>query len=315
MRGNIVYDCSGYNIEFSDSAYGAGPHLFVDNIVYTPGNTKSVVLCGREVMLRTFQSRLDGEGNLEGSPGFVSTAYGEEDFTLRENSRAKGMGYGGVDVGAYPVYGPGSVGAAGQDVSVPVQAGFDRYVVRMDRDAEVAFTVRLSRPCAEELGLALQPVAGEAREGEDFLLSTGELVFAPGETVKRFTMAGMGLSPYDELLALHLVPNVSEAGASCGYAVVQIRKNTEGEPESVAGNLRDAGDCRIVYDSGRGTLAVGWQDGEAAVCIYSHDGQMVHQARAAGGSYNYDMGGMPRGFYIVRVQSSDGQASKIVAKE
>ena len=94
MRGNIVYDCSGYNIEFSDSAYGAGPHLFVDNIVYTPGNTKSVVLCGREVMLRTFQSRLDGEGNLEGSPGFVSTAYGEEDFTLRENSRAKGMGYG-----------------------------------------------------------------------------------------------------------------------------------------------------------------------------------------------------------------------------
>lgn len=315
MRGNIVYDCSGYNIEFSDSAYGAGPHLFVDNIVYTPGNTKSVVLCGREVMLRTFQSRLDGEGNLEGSPGFVSTACGEEDFTLRENSRAKGMGYGGVDVGAYPVYGPGSVGAAGQDVPVPVQAGFDRYVVRMDRDAEVAFTVRLSRPCAEELGLALQPVAGEAREGEDFLLSTGELVFAPGETVKRFTMAGMGLSPYDELLALHLVPNVGEAGASCGYVVVQIRKNTEGEPESVAGNLRDAGDCRIVYDSGRGTLAVGWQDGEAAVCIYSHDGQMVHQARATGGSYNYDMGGMPRGFYIVRVQSSDGQASKIVAKE
>ena len=151
--------------------------------------------------------------------------------------------------------------AAGQDVPVPVQAGFDRYVVRMDRDAEVAFTVRLSRPCAEELGLALQPVAGEAREGEDFLLSTGELVFAPGETVKRFTMAGMGLSPYDELLALHLVPNVGEAGASCGYVVVQIRKNTEGEPESVAGNLRDAGDCRIVYDSGRGTLAV---DGRTA---------------------------------------------------
>ncbi|WP_276787949.1 T9SS type A sorting domain-containing protein [Paraprevotella xylaniphila] len=60
---------------------------------------------------------------------------------------------------------------------------------------------------------------------------------------------------------------------------------------------------------------MGWQDGEAAVCIYSHDGQMVHQARATGGSYNYDMGGMPRGFYIVRVQIFDGQASKIVAKE
>lgn len=312
MRGNIVYDCSGYNIEFSDSAYGAGPHLFVGNIVYTPGNTKSVMLCGREVMLRTFQSRLGGEGNLDGSSGFVSTAYGEEDFTLRENSRAKGMGYGGVDVGAYPVYGPGPVGAAVKDVPVAVQAGFDRYVVRMDRDAEVAFTVRLSRPCAEDLVLALQPVAGEAREGEDFLLSTDELVFAPGETVKRFTMKGMGLSSYDELLALRLVPHSDEVGVCGGLTVLQIKKNQDSEPQSVGRNALQDEACRIFLERGSGTLKVEWPGEEFMVGIYRHDGRLVHCGGPSEGSFVRDVCYLPRGVYVVNVRSRTGMSTKVV---
>ncbi len=44
--------------------------------------------------------------------------------------------------------------------------------------------------CREELRLALQPVAGEARAGEDFILSTDEMVFLPGETAKSFTVEG-----------------------------------------------------------------------------------------------------------------------------
>ena len=27
LRNNIVYDCSGYNVELSDSAYDSGPHV------------------------------------------------------------------------------------------------------------------------------------------------------------------------------------------------------------------------------------------------------------------------------------------------
>ena len=69
----------------------------------------------------------------------------------------------------------------------------------------MSFTVRLSHACREELRLALQPVAGDARAGEDFILSTDEMVFLPGETAKSFTVEGVGSSPYDELLALRLV--------------------------------------------------------------------------------------------------------------
>ena len=77
--------------------------------------------------LRAFQTRLGGEGNLETSPGFVSMTYGQEDFTLREGSRAKGYGYGGVDLGAYPVNGAVTTGPEEMDDPFAVQGGFDAY--------------------------------------------------------------------------------------------------------------------------------------------------------------------------------------------
>ena len=58
-------------------------------------------------------------------------------------------------------------------------------------------------------------MAGEARAGEDFILSTDEMVFLPGETAKSFTVEGVGSSPYDELLALRLVSHSDEVGV-CG---------------------------------------------------------------------------------------------------
>ena len=190
--GVLALLCLSFLVFFVADRYKFLSHVFLDNLVYTPGKTKSLKLCGVEMSLRAFQTRLGGEGNLETSPGFVSTTYGQENFTLKEGSRAKGHGYGGVDLGAYPVYGAVPTGPEERNDPFAVQAGFDAYASRLERGAEMSFTVRLSHACREELRLALQPVAGEARVGEDFILSTDEMVFLPGETAKSFTVEGVG---------------------------------------------------------------------------------------------------------------------------
>ena len=314
LRNNIVYDCSGYNVELSDSAYDSGPHVFLDNLVYTPGKTKSLKLCGGEMSLRAFQTRLGGEGNLETSPGFVSTTYGQENFTLREGSRAKGYGYGGVDLGAYSVYGAVPTGPEERNDPFAVQAGFNAYASCLERRAEMSFTVRLSHACREELRLALQPVAGEARAGEDFILSTDEVVFLPGETAKSFTVEGVGSSPYDELLALRLVSHSDEVGVCGGLTVVRIKKNMDSEPESVDGNVQYDEACRIFFERGSGKLKVEWPDEKFTVGIYRHDGRLVHSDGPADGSYVWDMYRMPQGLYIVSVKSRKGTSTKTVCK-
>ena len=314
LRNNIVYDCSGYNVELSDSAYDSGPHVFLDNLVYTPGKTKSLKLCGAEMSLRAFQTRLGGEGNLEMSPGFVSTTYGQENFTLKEGSRAKGYGYGGVDLGAYPVYGAVPTGPEERNDPFAVQAGFDAYASCLERGAEMSFTVRLSHAYREELRLALQPVAGEARAGEDFILSTDEMVFLPGETAKSFTVEGVGSSPYDELLALRLVSHSDEVGVCGGLTVVRIKKNMDSEPESVDGNVQYDEACRIFFERGSGKLKVEWPDEKFTVGIYRHDGRLVHSDGPADGSYVWDMNRIHRGLYIVNVKSRKGTSTKTVCK-
>ena len=314
LRNNIVYDCSGYNVELSDSADDSGPHVFLDNLVYTPGKTKSLKLCGAEMSLRAFQTRLGGEGNLEMSPGFVSTTYGQENFTLKEGSRAKGYGYGGVDLGAYPVYGAVPTGPEERNDPFAVQAGFDAYASCLERGAEMSFTVRLSHAYREELRLALQPVAGEARAGEDSILSTDEMVFLPGETAKSFMVEGVGSSPYDELLALRLVSHSDEVGVCGGLTVVRIKKNMDSEPESVDGNVQYDEACRIFFERGSGKLKVEWPDEKFTVGIYRHDGRLVHSDGPADGSYVWDMNRIHRGLYIVNVKSRKGTSTKTVCK-
>ena len=212
------------------------------------------------------------------------------------------------------MYGAVPTGPEERNDPFAVQAGFDAYASRLERGAEMSFTVRLSHACREELRLALQPVAGEARVGEDFILSTDEMVFLPGETAKSFTVEGVGSSPYDELLALHLVPHSDEVGVCGGLTVVRIKKNMDSEPESVDGNVQYDEACRIFFERRSGKLKVEWPDEKFTVGIYRHDGRLVHSDGPADGSYVWDMYRMPQGLYIVSVKSRKGTSTKTVCK-
>ena len=144
LRNNIVYDCSGYNVEafrfrirFRSSCVSRqfGIYTRKDEIV-------EIMRWGNVVTRVSDTSRWRRQSG--DVPGFVSTTYGQENFTLREGSRAKGYGYGGVDLGAYSVYGAVPTGPEERNDPFAVQAGFNAYASCLERRAEMSFTVRLS---------------------------------------------------------------------------------------------------------------------------------------------------------------------------
>ena len=234
LRNNIVYECDGYAINFSDSAKASGPHVFLDNIVYSRGNRRPIRQGYSNLSLADFEELLGGEGNLSDSPDFTSLTIGKEDFTLRDNSVAKAHGYGGVDLGAYAVYGPSPAGAEIDEASQCVQAYFDAYMARVRRDGQAEVVIRLTKAWDAPLSFRLTATAGDSREGEDFETGLGEIVFNPGETEKRVPVDFKGMSAYDELVALRLVPQSDAAGALCAFQVFQIGKTADAGPDMEA---------------------------------------------------------------------------------
>lgn len=249
LRNNIVYDCSSYAIEFSDSALASGPHTLVDNIVFTPGRTATILQEGRGITLEEFQTLLGGTGNLASEPEFAGNDPYSENFTLSAESPAKGRGYGGVDLGAYAVYGPVSAGWHEPADDHPVQVMFDAYRVVLPRDGRVPVTVRLSEPCAETFSFTLRPVAGDAREDEDFLIETPSLVFEPGETEKTVYVSGRGMSAYDELVALTLDEPSADADVRCAMVVVKVKKTADAGSDSEYETDSETGYATVQLDA------------------------------------------------------------------
>ena len=78
--------------------------------------------------------------------------------------------------------------------------------------------------------MKIEPVSGELREGNDFQLSTSEVTFATGETVKEVTISFMGEeSEFSKLIVFKLL--VSEGGSFASRNYTAFKLITAAEKE------------------------------------------------------------------------------------
>lgn len=151
-----------------------------------------------------------GEGSQPEDPLFVSTSAGAEDFGLQELSAARNAGSGGVDLGAFAVY-PATV--AGYNPALEpaeLQVSFDSAISAAVRGEPVELMLRLSRAGASPIEVEVVPVAGDAREGEDFTVEGRTVIFEPGETAQALEVLTTGSSEHTELVAFALRPSCAQ---------------------------------------------------------------------------------------------------------
>lgn len=93
--------------------------------------------------------------------------------------------------------------------------------------ANMTFTVRLDAPSGKSVGVSWRTVDSTAKVSDkDYTAGSGSLRFAPGETLKTFTVAVLGdsLDEYDEFLKVQLL-GASNATVADGNGVGTIQDN------------------------------------------------------------------------------------------
>lgn len=209
IRNNISYASSSYCLQFTDSAAKYGENYFRNNLWHKSGKT-IIQFCGKSVTGTQFATQSGETGGIYGkSPMFVKTT-SPYDFTLQEGSPCIGAGdEGGVDVGAYPVYGPAPLGR--QEMVAAGSVGFDKVYAEAMRGDTYTATLRLPKALNEPLTVRILPIAGDLRQDADFNLSASEVTFQPGETVKNIDVTFMGEeTEFSKLLVLKLTADDGE---------------------------------------------------------------------------------------------------------
>lgn len=227
FRNNITFNNTNYNIVFTDEALSNTPHIFENNLWYTQNKWASIQLSGKAVSVSQFRNAVGEVNGISTDPRFTAADTG--DFTLTPTSPALGAGDGGVDMGAYAVYGPNTV--AGWDPALelsPIQVTFDGVISQALRGQETELTLKLNRTTLESVSVDIVPVAGDACLDEDFQWETQTITFEPGETTKVVPLSILGSSEHDELVAFRL-ENIVNAQSGPGHLrLLRISPSGEG---------------------------------------------------------------------------------------
>lgn len=235
IRNNIVYDATSYCMQFTDSAAWYGRNFFASNLWHITSKASVIQYRGQNITGAQFAQQAGETGGIyEQSPLFVSVS-SPFDFTLQAGSPCIGAGdENGVDVGAYPVYGPAPLGR--QSTVASGSIGFDEVYAEVMKGDTYTATLRIAKALPMPLTLKVQPVAGDLRQGTDFTLQdNGVVTFAPGETAKQIAVSFMGEeTTFSKLLVLKLTD--AEAGTTfCArnyLAIVVVSKEKADEQKN-----------------------------------------------------------------------------------
>lgn len=143
-------------------------------LVFNPGETSktlSVAVAGDVVDEADENFFLDLS-----SPTGVVIVDGRGTGLIIDNDTASGGGGGGGGGGTFPTASVSDAAATEGDSGT----------------TSMLFTVTLSSTASSTVEVDYETISGSARIGQDFTASTGTLVFAPGETVKQFSVPIIG---------------------------------------------------------------------------------------------------------------------------
>ena len=190
LVGNIVYRSTTYSLVYSQKAIEGGASTFSNNLWYAPSLGLQFLYGGKKMKGAAFATSSGETDGIYSSDPLFASIRAPYDFTLKATSPAKGAGYDGVDMGAYAVYAHRDVGhglAAGHcSESMPY---FDTVLSEAEQGETATIRVVLPRAAAEATTLTLTPMAGEAREGVDYTLSSPSITIASGRLYATATIS------------------------------------------------------------------------------------------------------------------------------
>lgn len=312
FRNNIVFDNSDANLVFTSTALSGTPYLFANNLWFTPAKTNSMDIGGSDITVPSFQSRVGETGGLSVDPKFTSPGTSAEGYVLQASSPAKKAGSKGVDMGAYATYGHLHVGwNPGLDLT-KTQIEFEAVNNRAKRGASVTLGIALSYPAAEKITVDVVPVAGDARNGVDFQIDGGTVVFNPGESRKTVTVRLTGSSTYEELVALTLANATNGQPGGRNLSILRIQAGTGPNPTGIVPQASD----RSVVDFDPSTYSVlAYGPGSSLrVEALRLDGRRVFQAQQELGGQRESIAlpvhRMGKGTFLLRTTMDGHQQSR-----
>lgn len=308
FRNNIAFDNSGSNLTFTSTALAGTPHTFVNNLWYTPSLTNSMDIGGSKMSIPSFQAKVKETSGISVDPKFSSPGNTAEGYVLQSSSPAKKAGSNGVDMGAYATYGYRSVGwNSALDLS-KTQIEFEAVNNRVARGASIALGVVLSRPAPEKITVDVVPVAGDARNGVDFVIDGGTVVFDPGESRKTVTVKFTGSSTYEELVALTLANAVNGQAGGLDQTILRIQAGTG--PSAIDAESRASSPRRATWDPMTYSVTATGAGSGLRVEVFSPDGRRVFERHEDLGmrptTISLPVRAMGKGAYLLRT-SLDGR--------
>lgn len=225
FRNNIAVQCNSYSMEFTGFAQECGPHKFEYNM-FGP-TIKNGTICTKlgdaKCTAEYFFDKVGEVHGLYGEPLFRNPDNG--DFTLQDNSPAKGSGLLNCDRGAFAVYPPAYVGLNERlPLSKGLTVSFYNPVSQVNTSGQHTVELRLSSVAPHAICVKLKAVAGDARPYIDYDLEQ-TVNFEAGEKSKSFIVnIKESDAPYDQLLCIRLVDaDGAQVAARCLHAIRIVR--------------------------------------------------------------------------------------------
>lgn len=226
----------------------------------------------------SYQTKVKETGGLSVDPKFTSPGNTAEGYVLQGTSPAKGAGSNGVDMGAYATYGYRPVGwNPALDLS-KTQIEFETVNSRVARGGSIALGVVLNRPATEKISVDVVPVAGDAKNGVDFVIDGATVVFNPGESRKTVTVRFTGSSTYEELVALTFANAVNGQAGGLDQTILRIQAGTG--PTSVLEGATGAAAGRAAYDPVAHAVTVTGAGSRLGVEVLTPEGRRVFSRQA-----------------------------------
>lgn len=188
---------------------GGGPHIIRNNLWYSERKPKFVRYMEPsqpEITVDAFGAQIESETELGVDPMFTDAAAG--DFTLKDNSPAKGTGDNGVDRGAYAVYPKTDVGYnENLGLLEDVNISFSELNSSAKPGETISIELTLNKRAKKTMTFEVVPVAGDAQIDKDFtFLDSQTVTFKAGESKKTIRIKIPEGYDLDQLLALRIQP-------------------------------------------------------------------------------------------------------------
>lgn len=147
---------------------------------------------------------------------------------LKATSPCIGAGDGGIDLGAYPLYQFSDMGCDTLRSAGQMQPYFETLVTEVLRGEQHNINVRLIKASSKPVTVNIIPVAGDALENTDYILSENKITFQPGEISKNVSINFVGEeSDFGKLLLLRLCDDDLIPYESKSYAAFKLITRAE----------------------------------------------------------------------------------------